>query len=34
VGDWEKVAREAEAAVFVEDELRIWASVPPSVTEV
>jgi hypothetical protein len=29
-GDWEKVAR--EAAVFVEDKLRIWASVPPSVT--
>jgi hypothetical protein len=29
-GDWEKVAR--EAAVFVEDKLRIWALVPPSVT--
>jgi hypothetical protein len=29
-GDWEKVAR--EAAVFVEDRLRTWASVPPSVT--
>jgi hypothetical protein len=29
-GDWEKVAR--EAAVFVEDKLRIWAAVPPSVT--
>jgi hypothetical protein len=29
-GDWEKVAR--EAAVFVEDKLRTWASVPASVT--
>jgi hypothetical protein len=29
-GDWEKVAR--EAAVFVEDKLRIWAAVAPSVT--
>lgn len=29
-GDWEKVAR--EAAVFVEDKLRTWAAVPPSVT--
>jgi hypothetical protein len=28
--DWEKVAR--EAAVFVEDRLRNWAGVPPSVT--
>ena len=28
--DWEKVAR--EAAVFVEDKLRQWAKVPPSVT--
>lgn len=28
--DWEKVAR--EAAVFVEDKLRSWASVPSSVT--
>lgn len=28
--DWEKVAR--EAAVFVEDKLRNWAGVPPSVT--
>jgi Protein of unknown function (Hypoth_ymh) len=28
--DWEKIAR--EAAVFVEDKLRSWASVPPSVT--
>lgn len=28
--DWEKVAR--EAAVFVEDKLRNWAAVPPSVT--
>lgn len=29
-GDWEKVVR--EAAVFVEDKLRIWATVPSSVT--
>jgi len=29
-GDWEKVSR--EAAVFVEDKLRTWASVPPAVT--
>jgi hypothetical protein len=29
-GDWEKVAR--ESAVFVEDKLRTWATVPPSVT--
>ena len=29
-GDWEKVAR--EAAVFLEDRLRNWASVPASVT--
>ena len=28
--DWEKVAR--EAAVFVEDKLRNWASISPSVT--
>jgi Protein of unknown function (Hypoth_ymh) len=28
--DWEKLAR--EAAVFVEDKLRNWAGVPPSVT--
>jgi hypothetical protein len=29
-GDWEKVSR--EAAVFVEDKLRMCAAVPPSVT--
>jgi len=29
-GDWEKVTR--EAAVFVEDKLRVWASVPTTVT--
>ena len=28
--DWEKVAR--EAAVFVEDKLRQWAKIPPSIT--